>query len=65
MINDPYGLDTIRHIGADRVLWGSDFPHVRSFGHDTQDGLMEMCKDLSPGDRDGVVGGNAAGVYGL
>jgi predicted TIM-barrel fold metal-dependent hydrolase len=65
MINDPYGLDSIRHIGADRVLWGSDFPHVRSFGHDTQDGLMEMFKDLSPEDRDRVVGSNTAGVYGL
>ena len=27
MIDDIYGTETIEYLGADRILWGSDFPH--------------------------------------
>lgn len=30
MIDDPLAMRTLDEIGADRVLWGSDFPHPPS-----------------------------------
>ena len=30
MTDDPLALDAIRQVGASQVMWGSDFPHIRS-----------------------------------
>ena len=65
MTDDPYAADSIKHVGADRVLWGSDFPHVRSIGLDTQSRLPELLKGFSREDQQRIVGGNTARLFNL
>lgn len=65
IIDDPFGAEAVRHIGVDRVLWGSDFPHVRSIGLDAQSRLANLFSTLSPADREKVVCGNIAKMYNL
>jgi predicted TIM-barrel fold metal-dependent hydrolase len=65
IIDDPFGAEAIPHIGVDRVLWGSDFPHVRSIGLDAESRLGNLFATLSKADRDKVVCGNVAALYGF
>lgn len=65
IIDDPFGAEAVRHIGVDRVLWGSDFPHIRSIGLDAQSRLGALFSTLTPAERDKVVCGNVAAVYDL
>lgn len=65
MIDDPYGKDALRHIGADAVLWGSDFPHVRSIGLDAHEALSRILAGLTTEEQQKLVGGNAAKVHAL
>ncbi len=65
MIDDPLGQEAIRHIGADQVLWGSDFPHVRSIGLETQERVAKLYDGLPRPDQEKLVGGNVARVFGL
>ena len=63
--DDPHALDAIKHVGADQVMWGSDFPHVRSIQFDTPDVLESMFGTLSAADQAQIVGGNVADVFGV
>ncbi len=48
LINDRFAAETIKIIGPDRILWGSDFPHVRSIGLNAErfvDSLLEGLDD--------------------
>ncbi len=65
IIDDPFGAEAIARIGVDRVLWGSDFPHVRSIGLDAQSRLARLFGKLSDADQHRLVAGNVAGLYGL
>jgi predicted TIM-barrel fold metal-dependent hydrolase len=65
MIDDPLGQEAIRHIGVDQVLWGSDFPHVRSIGLETQERVAKLYDGLSREDQDKLVAGNVARVFNL
>ena len=65
MIDDAYGAQAIRHIGTDQVLWGSDFPHIRSIGLDTQSRVGQMFADFEPADQRKLVGENAVRVFNL
>lgn len=65
IIDDPFAADTMAHIGVDQVLWGSDFPHVRSIGLDAQSRLAKLFGTLSAADQQKLVAGNVAKLYGL
>ena len=65
MIDDPFGRDAVNHIGADGVMWGSDFPHIRSIGLDAHASLERILDGLSSEDQEKLVGGNVAKVHGL
>ncbi len=62
MIDDNYGPAMIPLIGADRVLWGSDFSHMRSIGLEAQEHVRTKFGDLPREDQEKVVSGNAAQV---
>jgi L-fuconolactonase len=53
--------------GPDRLLWGSDWPITVPDGgyQPTYDVLAELIGELSPAERDAVLGGTARRVYGL
>lgn len=55
-VYDPAALTRlIEHVGADRLLLGSDFP----FGDPTAFHLLDQVKDLSNADRSKITGQNA------
>ncbi len=65
MIDDPFAAQVIRPVGPDRILWGSDFPHVRSIGLETQTRLKSLFADLARPEQERIVGGNVAKLYRL
>lgn len=64
IIDDRFALDAIRHVGADQILWGSDFPHVRSIGLETQSAVGQLLGALPQEDRDKIVADNMARLLG-
>lgn len=65
IIDDPFAAEAAVKIGVGRVMWGSDFPHVRSIGLDAQSRLSAMFEDLSPADTESVVGATVAEVFAI
>jgi predicted TIM-barrel fold metal-dependent hydrolase len=65
LIDDPYGSEMVPMVGADRVLWGSDFPHIRSVGLEAQDHVQQLLTRLPKAEQEKIVGGNAATVFNL
>jgi len=65
MIDDPNHRQVIEAIGADQVVWGTDFPHIRSIGVDAQDKAVELFGDLPRRDQEKIVGGTIAKLYNL
>jgi len=51
-------------VGDDRILWGSDFPHIDST-LDAPDLIRRSLADLAPERRSKVLGGNAVALFGL
>ncbi len=64
-IDDTAAELAIPYVGADRILWGSDFPHIRSIGLDAQSTLYQQLQTFSLEDQAKLVGGNAAKVFDL
>ena len=56
--SDRILLNLIRQVGADRVVMGSDCP--ADMGCIRPVDVIERLGELSPGERDGIVSGNAA-----
>ena len=51
-------------VGEDRVLWGSDYPHIDSTLQ-APNQIRTAVADLSPARQAAVLGGNAQRVFGL
>ena len=64
-IDDPYAPEVLRVVGVDRILWGSDFPHVRSIGLEAHDTIAKLYAGLPPEHVDKLIAGNTATLYGL
>lgn len=52
-------------VGADRIVWASDFPHPDAKYPGTTATLADTVKGLAPTDQQAIAGGNAAALYGL
>ena len=65
VIADPYAADAIKHIGADHVLWGTDFPHAHSIGLEMHETAKRLFGGLSEDEKDLVMGDTAANLYHL
>jgi L-fuconolactonase len=63
----PYVERALGWFGADRLLFGSDWPVclVAASYSEVVDLARELVHDLPPGQRAGILGGNAAACYGL
>jgi L-fuconolactonase len=60
----PYIETILELFGADRVMWGSDWPVVNLAGNYA--GWIAQCREIVPGaDHDAVFGGNAQRFYRL
>ena len=64
-IDDGHGTEAVKVLGTDRVLWGSDFPHVRSPGVNTQSEAAKLLGALSKGDQNKIIAANTAALYNI
>ena len=65
IIDDQYAQLIISTVGVDRVMWGSDFPHVRSIGLGVEEAVNVLLDTLSPDDREKIVSENTAEIFNL
>jgi predicted TIM-barrel fold metal-dependent hydrolase len=64
-MDDPRGVEQLDHIGADRVLWSSDYPHPEGTRGQTRELVSRLRDELGPERAPAVLGGNAATLLGL
>ena len=64
-IDDSAAELAIPYVGVDRILWGSDFPHIRSMGLDAKSTLYQQLQTFSEEDQAKLVGENAVKVFDL
>jgi predicted TIM-barrel fold metal-dependent hydrolase len=62
---DPVGIKLIDEVGADNVMWGSDFPHPDGIWPDSQEYLRRELGALPPATRRKIICENAARLYGF
>jgi predicted TIM-barrel fold metal-dependent hydrolase len=62
---DPIGIKLIDELGADKVMWGSDFPHPDGVWPDSQEYIERELGDLPTATRRKIVCENAARLYGF
>ena len=65
VISDPYAKQTIPLIGADRIMWGSDYPHNIAIGLEAQKVLSTAFDTLPFADQEKIVWQTATEIYGL
>lgn len=63
----PVVDEVLRLFGPDRLLWGSDWPVLTlAASHQVWEQLTDrLLEGLTPGERQAILGGNAAKFYGL
>jgi predicted TIM-barrel fold metal-dependent hydrolase len=62
---DPVGLRLLDILGADRVMWSADYPHVESTYGFGWDALKSVVDATSEEDARAILGGNAMRVFKL
>jgi predicted TIM-barrel fold metal-dependent hydrolase len=62
---DPIGIKMIDELGADRIMWGSDFPHPDGVWPDSQEILAKELGHLPAEVRRKVSCDNARNLYGF
>lgn len=62
---DPVGIELLKHLGEDNVMWGSDYPHPDGIWPDSQEFLKNELAEVSPQVRRKVTRDNAMKLYRL
>ncbi|HVH76401.1 MAG TPA: amidohydrolase family protein [Stellaceae bacterium] len=63
--SDPVGVKLIDELGADNIMWGSDFPHPDGVWPDSQEYIRRELGHLPAATRKKIVCDNAAKLYGF
>ncbi len=63
--DDPIGIMTRDGIGAETLMWGSDYPHGDSVFPDSQGVLNRIMADCTPQERHLMTAKNVVDLYGL
>ena len=56
---------TAAHLGAERIIWASDYPHPDAKMPGVVKELEDNLESLSERDRNTILGGSSARLYGL
>ncbi|MBV9119626.1 MAG: amidohydrolase [Chloroflexi bacterium] len=65
-VDEAYARHMVDLIGADRLVWGSDYPHHHSVSVDAEERLTtEILAGVPREQQELIAGGNAAAVFGL
>jgi uncharacterized protein len=62
-VGDPHAVYTSKVVGADRMMWASDFPHPRNPYPKSYELVSELLAELAPKERQMIAGSNAAKLY--
>jgi predicted TIM-barrel fold metal-dependent hydrolase len=62
---DPIGIKLLDELGADKIMWGSDFPHPDGVWPDSQEYIARELGHLPADIRRKIVCENAARLYGF
>ena len=62
---DPAIVRDRHAVGVDRMMWGSDFPHAESTFPRSAPYLSHQFDGIEAGEREAIVFGNAARLYGF
>ena len=62
---DTVGMDLRHRLNVDHMMWSTDYPHSVTLWPDSDKHIPELTRGLSDDDRDAVLRGNAARVYGF
>lgn len=62
-IDDTAAAFCIPYVGADQVMWGSDFPHTRSIGLEVHSDLGRLLESLPRQDQVKVVSASVARLF--
>lgn len=62
---DHVGLRLLDVLGADRVMWASDYPHADSTWPDSQQAIADNFKGVAAEARQRILRDNAKALYGL
>lgn len=61
----PYEGDMINFMGADHIMWGSDYPHEEGTCPDSKVAIQWALHDQSVDDSRKILAGNAGRLYGF
>jgi predicted TIM-barrel fold metal-dependent hydrolase len=62
-VDDQIGIDLRYHIGVDRIMWESDFPHVETPWPHSQDVMKRLMHEVPDDEAVLMTSGNARRVY--
>ena len=62
---DRLGVGLIPQLGADNVMWASDYPHPDSTFPHSRQAVAEIFRDMDPAVTAKIVADNCARLYGL
>jgi predicted TIM-barrel fold metal-dependent hydrolase len=62
-VDDQIGIDLRYHIGVERIMWESDFPHVETPWPHSQDVIKRLMHDVPDDEAELMTSGNARRVY--
>lgn len=64
-MEDPVGLREREHIGVDRIMWSSDYPHSETTWPNSKSLTDEWFTEYGEADKQRILWRNAAELYGL
>jgi predicted TIM-barrel fold metal-dependent hydrolase len=64
-VDDPRGLEARYDIGVERIMWSTDFPHPATSWPNSHAVVQKNFAGIPEQERDLIVAGNAARLYGL
>lgn len=64
-MTDTFGLQNRHHVGAERILWSSDYPHISADYPYSWRTIQSSLSGASPQERDLILHGNAERLFGF
>ncbi|MFT4518098.1 MAG: putative TIM-barrel fold metal-dependent hydrolase [Halioglobus sp.] len=61
----PHEVGSRHAIGIDKLMWGSDYPHMEGTWPNTREKLQETFHDVDEGEIRDILGNNAIDVFGF
>ena len=64
-MTDTFGIKNRDHVGAERILWSSDYPHISADWPYSWRTIQSSMSGVSPEERGLILAGNAQRLFGF